>query len=103
MTGAEARAEAQWRLDTLADELVAQGCVEFVDFYMPHRAVIGESPLPASEVYGIRYDEDVDGYRVFHRDTGLKKVLLEAGDWEDARALYVKKVIQDSPFGKRQA
>lgn len=103
MTGSDAKVEAERRLDALADELVGRGCVEFVDFYMPHRVVMGESPLPASEVFGIRYDEDAAGYRVYHRDMAVKTVLLESGDWEDARALYVEKVIHESPFGSRQA
>ena len=93
---------AERLLDELADELVAQGLVEFVDFYMPHRVVVGQSPLPASEVYGIRYDADAPGFRVYHRDMGVKRVLLEQGSWDEARTVYVDAITRLSPFGRKE-
>lgn len=84
--------EAERRLDELAEELQSQGYTEFGDFYMPHRVVEGRSPLPASEIYGIRFDEEAGGFRVYYRDMGVKRILMEQGAWEAARALYVEKV-----------
>ncbi|HYH72795.1 MAG TPA: hypothetical protein VD764_06225 [Nocardioides sp.] len=102
MTGSDDQERAERLLDELADELVSQGLVEFVDFYMPHRVVVGQSPLPASEVYGIRYDADAPGFRVYHRDMGVKRVLLERGSWDEARALYIETITTLSPFGRKK-
>jgi hypothetical protein len=97
MTGESAQ-DAERNLDAFADELLAQGLQEFVDFYMPHRVVMGESPLPASEIYGIRYDEEVGGFRVFYRDMGVKRILMEHGTWDAARALYLEKIGEQSAY-----
>ena len=91
------KAEAEARLDGLADELAARGLVEFHEFFMPHRHT-DASPPSASEIYGIRWDEEVGGYRVYYRDMGVKRVLLESGSWDEARALFVKKVDQQSAY-----
>lgn len=91
------KAEAEARLDELADELAARGLVEFHEFFMPHRHT-DASPPSASEIYGIRWDEEAGGYRVYYRDMGVKRVLLEAGSWDEARALYVEKVDQQSDY-----
>lgn len=92
MSDQETVAAAHARLDQLAEELAARGFGEFVDFYMPHRAEEGGSPLPASEIYGIRYDGDAAGFRVYYRDLGDKRVLLERASWEDARVLFTDAV-----------
>lgn len=91
------KVEAEARLDQLADELAARGLVESHDFFMPHRQT-DTSPPPTSEIYGIRWDEDVDGYRVYYRDMGVLRVLLEAGSWDEARALYIGKVDEQSAY-----
>lgn len=102
MTGTPARVEAERQLDAFADEMLSQGLREFVDFYMPHRVVVGESPLPASEIYGIRWDDEAGGFRVYYRDMGVKRTLMECGTWNEARALYLEMVTEASPFGRKQ-
>lgn len=91
-TVSASQAAADRLLDGLADELLAQGLVEFGDFYMPHRVVVGRSPLPASEMYGIIYDDAAGGFCVYYRDMGVMKDLLEKATFEEARELYVEKV-----------
>ena len=95
MTATDAgQAEADRQLDGLADELSSQGLKEFGDFYMPHRVVVGRSPLPASEVYGIMYDAAAGGFCVYYRDMGVMRDLLENATFDEARELYVEKVSQ---------
>lgn len=96
-THSEQVAAAERHLDELADELLARGLVEFHEFFMPHRQD-RTSPATASEIYGIRYDEDLSGFRVYYRDMGVKRVLMESGTWEAARDLYVEKVEAQSAY-----
>jgi len=91
------KAEAERLLDDLATELLDQGLMEFVEFFMPHRQD-RTSPPTASEIYGIRFDEEAGGFRVWHRDMGVTRVLMEAGSWHEARALYVEKVAAQSDY-----
>ena len=65
---------------------------------MPHRVVIGKSPLPASEIYGIMYDDATAGFCVYYRDMGVVRDLLEGAPWEEARALYVEKVSAQAAY-----
>ena len=102
MTGGFAQAGAERQLDAFAAEMLAQGLQEFLDFYMPHRVVMGESPLPASEIYGIRWDEEAGGFRVYYRDMGVKRILMECGTYDEARALYLEMVTEASPFRRKQ-
>ena len=93
MTGtSDEQVDAERLLDQLALELASQGYAEFGDFYMPHRVVDGQSPLPASEIFGIRFDDEVGGFRIYYRDMGVKRTLMEKGSWDEARAMYVEKV-----------
>lgn len=101
MTGTSAQAEAERQLDAFAEEMLARGLQEFSDFYMPHRVVMGRSPLPASEIYGIRWDEAAGGFRVYHRDMGVKRTLMEGGSFDEARALYLEMVTKASPFRRK--
>ncbi len=96
------RTQAEARLDALADELAARGLVEFQEFFMPHRQTQASPPL-ASEIYGIRWDEEVGGYRIYYRDMGVQRVLLERGSWDEARALYVEKVAEQSAYLRGRA
>ena len=102
MTDTPAQVEAERQLDAFADEMLARGLQEFLDFYMPHRVVVGQSPLPASEIYGIRWDEESGGFRIYYRDMGVKRTLMESGTYEEARALYLEMVTEASPFGRKQ-
>jgi hypothetical protein len=71
MSDADLQQRAEARLDELADELIARGLVEFHEFFMPHRQTDASPPL-ASEIYGIR--------------------------WDEARALFVEKVDEQSAY-----
>lgn len=97
MSAPDARAEAERQLDGLADELLARGMVEFHEFFMPHRQD-RSSPPTLSEIYGIRYDEDAGGFRVYYRDMGVKRVLLESAGFEEAREVYLEKVEAQSAY-----
>jgi hypothetical protein len=97
MSDADLQQRAEARLDELADELIARGLVEFHEFFMPHRQTDASPPL-TSEIYGIRWDEEVGGYRVYYRDMGVLRVLLECGTWDEARALFVEKVDEQSAY-----
>lgn len=97
MSNGDLQAQAEDRLDRLADELAARGLVEFHEFFMPHRQTRTSPPL-ASEIYGIRWDEEVEGFRVYYRDMGVQRTLMERGTWDEARALYVEKVDEQSAY-----
>jgi hypothetical protein len=71
-------------LDDLAEELTARGLAEQGDFY-----VTGRFPdrVPSSEHIGIRY---VDGqFRVWYRDMGSSRTLVETADFAAARERFV--------------
>ncbi|MET0524862.1 MAG: hypothetical protein ABWZ91_08680 [Nocardioides sp.] len=71
-------------LDGLAEELTARGLAEQGDFY-----VTGRFPdqVPSSEHIGIRY---ADGqFRVWYRDMGSSRTLVETDDFDAARERFV--------------
>lgn len=76
------------RLDDLADYLRARGLGEQVDFYITGRF---PDQVPSSEHIGLREHED--GFRVWYRDMGSKRVLVETDDFEAARTVFVDAAI----------
>lgn len=103
MTEPTSVAEAHARLDALAERLTSRGLGEFVDFYMPHR-VDGSSPLPASEIAGIRFDPEAGGFEVYVRDLGATTVLTEGATWTEAEPAFVSAVddLVDAHRGRRR-
>lgn len=75
-------------LDGLADELAARGLGEQVDFY-----VTGRHPdsVPSSEHIGARFADGV--YRVWYRDMGDSRTLVETPDFAQAREVMTREAI----------
>jgi hypothetical protein len=76
-------------LDQLADEMVARGLAEQVDF-----VVAGRRPgeLRSSEYIGIR-EMPEGGYQVWYPDNASTKVFIETDDFEAARAVFVDEAV----------
>lgn len=77
------------RLNELADYLRARGLGEQIDFYITGRF---PQEVPSSEHIGMR--EHADGYKVWYRDMGSKRVLLETADFEEARRVFVDEALK---------
>jgi hypothetical protein len=76
-------------LDAVADELVARGLGEGVDFF-----VSGRSPVDLSSEYvGLRRRDD-GSYEVWYRgDWGKDKTLVETPDFDVARQRFVDEAV----------
>lgn len=77
-------------LDQLADEMVARGLVEHMDFFIPGRR---PHELRSSEYIGIRKLPE-GHYRVWYPDNASIKVFIETDDFEAARAVFVDEAVR---------
>jgi hypothetical protein len=77
-------------LDQLADEMVARGLVEDMDFVIPGRR---PDQLASSEYIGIRKLAG-GGYRVWYPDNASTKVFIETDDFEAARDVFVDEAVR---------
>lgn len=75
-------------LDDLAEELTARGLGEQIDFY-----ITGRHPdaIPSSEHIGARFADGA--YRVWYRDLGSSRTLVETPDFAAAREVMIREAI----------
>ena len=81
--------EVSEQMNEVAAYLRSRGLGEQIDFYITGRF---PEEVPSSEHIGMR--EHADGYKVWYRDMGTKRVLLDTEDFEEARRVFVDEALK---------
>lgn len=84
-------------LDALAAELSDRGLIEHGDFYITGR---GSGRPPSSEIVAMRFTEG--NYRVWYRDMGVSRTLVESPDFQAAREVFVREALRLARYRGRR-